>query len=602
MEEDVAFLDSLFEEFSLEKPREVAKAVKSEKRALRYQKVAERRKRRRVEEHQRRRERQKEARGTETEEKPGLEMKRLSVRRRGVHRLGFLLGNELKGAREADPTAGTSLGSPEALPRSFAWKTTTQRLEDMQSTSAIVYLSPDAEMEPLMFVEDDEMYVIGGLVDESGRGSMSREKAEDLGVKCRRLPIPEYMTKASRGTFNVMLTINQVVEILCRLAVSGYRTLWKENVKSEPSEGAPSSSNIFEEHYFPSTRQQQEVGAESSYTHEMRASEDDDFFTAHMVSRRNRLDTHAVEKTELSLERARSSKAELEHVVDIGVTKKRKSGLDAINELIDPVWNFNDDVLLDMMTERVIYEDESVVALDKPYQMAYSGTKPGQAQLDRLLTRLAQRVAPECQKLYVVRTLDKHCTGVVLFAKNLERHAQLREAYEDGRVEQKYHCLVKGVPVEEKATISIPLVKLIKGKDMHLEPVRNPKTALNVYNVITKYEIINSSASNCSLIGATVSKDISHQIRAHLSHGAGCPLIGDNKYNLKNRKLPPKVSPTAMAKLDLAPQQFRRLPMFMHLNQLLIPRGGVNSKYILIRAPVPHAFYYVLKKLSLLKK
>ncbi|KAK0417154.1 hypothetical protein QR680_012858 [Steinernema hermaphroditum] len=597
MEEDVAFLDSLFEEFSLEKPREVAKAVKSEKRALRYQKVAERRKRRRVEEHQRRRERQKEARGTETEEKPGLEMKRLSVcidlgfcsamnsKERGklIRQLGRVWGLQkrypglsttLVNIDEDFVTDGERIVSGF---RSFAWKTTTQRLEDMQSTSAIVYLSPDAEMEPLMFVEDDEMYVIGGLVDESGRGSMSREKAEDLGVKCRRLPIPEYMTKASRGTFNVMLTINQVVEILCRLAVSGN---WIDALGPVVPE----------------------VGAESSYTHEMRASEDDDFFTAHMVSRRNRLDTHAVEKTELSLERARSSKAELEHVVDIGVTKKRKSGLDAINELIDPVWNFNDDVLLDMMTERVIYEDESVVALDKPYQMAYSGTKPGQAQLDRLLTRLAQRVAPECQKLYVVRTLDKHCTGVVLFAKNLERHAQLREAYEDGRVEQKYHCLVKGVPVEEKATISIPLVKLIKGKDMHLEPVRNPKTALNVYNVITKYEIINSSASNCSLIGATVSKDISHQIRAHLSHGAGCPLIGDNKYNLKNRKLPPKVSPTAMAKLDLAPQQFRRLPMFMHLNQLLIPRGGVNSKYILIRAPVPHAFYYVLKKLSLLKK
>uniref|UniRef100_A0A1I8A4Z0 Pseudouridylate synthase RPUSD4, mitochondrial n=1 Tax=Steinernema glaseri TaxID=37863 RepID=A0A1I8A4Z0_9BILA len=255
-----------------------------------------------------------------------------------------------------------------------------------------------------------------------------------------------------------------------------------------------------------------------------------------------------------------------------------------------------------MMTERVLYEDESIVAIDKPYQMAYSGAKSGQAQLDRLLTRLAQRIAPESGKLHVVRTLDKQTTGIVLFAKNLERQAQLRDAYEEGRVEQRYRCLVKGIPDEEKAKISIPLVKLIKGRDMHLEPVKNPRTELNVYNVSTEYHIVNSNSTNCALLGATVSKDISHQIRAHLSYGAGCTLIGDKKYNLKDRNVPPRISPTAMTRLNLKPNQFRHLPMFMHLNQLLIPRGGPGSKYISIRAPVPHAFYYVLNKLRLLKK
>ncbi|KHN84766.1 tRNA (guanine(9)-N1)-methyltransferase [Toxocara canis] len=61
-------------------------------------------------------------------------------------------------------------------------------------------------------------YVIGGLVDESGVGSLSKHRAESLDIEVRRFPIVEYMKRANRGTFNVMLTINQVVEVLARYA------------------------------------------------------------------------------------------------------------------------------------------------------------------------------------------------------------------------------------------------------------------------------------------------------------------------------------------------------------------------------------------------
>uniref|UniRef100_A0A1I8AFR4 SAM-dependent MTase TRM10-type domain-containing protein n=1 Tax=Steinernema glaseri TaxID=37863 RepID=A0A1I8AFR4_9BILA len=234
----VAFLESLFEEFSIEKPREAERVAKSEKREVRYRKVVERRKLKRVEEHRRRRERKKEARD---DAENNAEMKRLSVcidlafcsamnsKERGklIRQLGRVWGLQkrypglattLVNLEDSVKTEGERIVSGFG---SFSWKTTSERLEDVQSTSSLVYLSPDAEMEPLMAVEEEAVYVIGGLVDESGKGSMSREKAEALGVRCRRLPIPEFMTKTSSGTFNVMLTINQVVEILCRFATSG---------------------------------------------------------------------------------------------------------------------------------------------------------------------------------------------------------------------------------------------------------------------------------------------------------------------------------------------------------------------------------------------
>lgn len=39
---------------------------------------------------------------------------------------------------------------------------------------------------------------------------------EELGLDVRRLPIQEFLHRRDSGTFNVMLTINQVVEILVR--------------------------------------------------------------------------------------------------------------------------------------------------------------------------------------------------------------------------------------------------------------------------------------------------------------------------------------------------------------------------------------------------
>uniref|UniRef100_A0A914CC31 SAM-dependent MTase TRM10-type domain-containing protein n=1 Tax=Acrobeloides nanus TaxID=290746 RepID=A0A914CC31_9BILA len=101
-------------------------------------------------------------------------------------------------------------------------------LQKLYEGRRFVYLSPDSELEPLLNFETSDVFIIGGLVDETGKGSLSREKAASCNYLCRRLPISEFMVKES-GTFNVMLTINQVVEILCRYARSKD---WKESLGS----------------------------------------------------------------------------------------------------------------------------------------------------------------------------------------------------------------------------------------------------------------------------------------------------------------------------------------------------------------------------------
>ena len=64
-----------------------------------------------------------------------------------------------------------------------------------------------------------KVYVIGGIVDESPKKKMTLDSAISNGVKSVRLPIREYLERdenSKKGSYNVILTPNQVLEILLK--------------------------------------------------------------------------------------------------------------------------------------------------------------------------------------------------------------------------------------------------------------------------------------------------------------------------------------------------------------------------------------------------
>ncbi|XP_067303228.1 tRNA methyltransferase 10 homolog B [Pseudorasbora parva] len=79
----------------------------------------------------------------------------------------------------------------------------------------VIYLTPDAS-EALEYVEEDKVYILGGLVDETIQKKISYTRAKELGVRMARLPIDEYMVKRPnpKNFHSKILAINQVFEIL----------------------------------------------------------------------------------------------------------------------------------------------------------------------------------------------------------------------------------------------------------------------------------------------------------------------------------------------------------------------------------------------------
>lgn len=74
----------------------------------------------------------------------------------------------------------------------------------------VVYLSPDAENELEEF-KPDEIYVIGGLIDDTIHLNLTKDKARDMGVRSMRLPLEEVRKK---HPFRPCLNVNTVFYII----------------------------------------------------------------------------------------------------------------------------------------------------------------------------------------------------------------------------------------------------------------------------------------------------------------------------------------------------------------------------------------------------
>ncbi|RCN26467.1 hypothetical protein ANCCAN_27806, partial [Ancylostoma caninum] len=149
-----------------------------------------------------------------------------------------------------------------------------------------------------------------------------------------------------------------------------------------------------------------------------------------------------------------------------GAVVHRSDGIEKIRSQIIPIWRMNQDELVDLMTNRVVYSDDNIIAFDKPYGMAYSGASQTAPQLDRLLQKLKARLAPKCERLYLVKSLDKYQSGVIVFATNTLMQSTLKENMDTGLVEQVSRCIVRGELNDSPLKVTIPLIKTLKNRDM----------------------------------------------------------------------------------------------------------------------------------------
>jgi len=168
----------------------------------------------------------------------------------------------------------------------------------------------------------------------------------------------------------------------------------------------------------------------------------------------------------------------------------------------------------------VVYEDDSLIAIDKPPGMVvhptyknWSGTL-----LNGLLWHVRGRAGVEPS---IVTRLDKDTSGLVLVALKPELHAHIQRDAAAGLVKKEYLAVVRGTPDPARGSIALPLAR--SPEDRRLVIV----TAAGQHSQ-TDYEVL-STVDGYSLVRCELVTGRTHQIRVHLA-ARGWPVAGDQTY------------------------------------------------------------------------
>lgn len=202
-----------------------------------------------------------------------------------------------------------------------------------------------------------------------------------------------------------------------------------------------------------------------------------------------------------------------------------------LNDVITAEWpeNVELEVLPEEMELDILYEDHDVIVINKPKGMV---VHPGAGNPSHTLVN---GLLFHCKDLSgingvlrpgIVHRIDKDTSGCLVVAKNDVAHQGLSAQLQDKTMSRTYIALVHGVIEHEYGTIEAPI-----GRDKHDRQKmsvtqNNSKEALTHFTVLERFK-------EATLVECKLDTGRTHQIRVHMQY-IGYPIVGDQKYSLKN--------------------------------------------------------------------
>lgn len=227
---------------------------------------------------------------------------------------------------------------------------------------------------------------------------------------------------------------------------------------------------------------------------------------------------------------------------------------------------------------RLLYEDESILAFDKPVGLPVIAPEGSRARC--LLDIATEEVARKKPKgrAAVVHRIDRDSSGVVVFAADGRTKKLLMEGWDELVTKRLYVALVAGSMAEGSGVFDSWLKENKAGEVYRAEPEeRGAKRAVTRWRVLEE-------GSRLSLLELELETGRKHQIRVQLAD-AGHPIVGDLRYGGGARR-------GHGARGDGAAIDLGRLCLHARMIELKLP----GREVLRIESPAPREFASAVAK------
>jgi 23S rRNA pseudouridine955/2504/2580 synthase len=173
----------------------------------------------------------------------------------------------------------------------------------------------------------------------------------------------------------------------------------------------------------------------------------------------------------------------------------------------------------------ILFEDEHVLAIDKPAGVAvHGGSGVAFGVIEQL--RMAR---PDWNFLELVHRLDRETSGILLVAKKRVALKNLQEQFRERETDKIYLAMVQGAWPANKKVLDKPLQKyLLADGERRVQVVgKEHPDGMRAVTLVKVKAVAPEGA--WSLLEVTIKTGRTHQIRVHLA-SEGHPIAGDDKY------------------------------------------------------------------------
>ncbi|MCU7939013.1 MAG: 23S rRNA pseudouridine(955/2504/2580) synthase RluC [gamma proteobacterium symbiont of Bathyaustriella thionipta] len=189
--------------------------------------------------------------------------------------------------------------------------------------------------------------------------------------------------------------------------------------------------------------------------------------------------------------------------------------------------------LLSLIENSIIFEDSSILAINKPSGVAVhggSGVSYGIIEAIRALK-------PEEKFLELIHRLDKDTSGCLLIAKKRSALIGVQDLLRNRQTDKRYLALLCGSPDFKKQKVTVPLLReVLKSGERFVRVDQKGKESTSIFTVLERF-------NDSVLAEVNIITGRTHQIRVHSKY-IGHNVAGDSKYGnyacnqrLKNRGL-----------------------------------------------------------------